>query len=133
MRKIKKGASRMLALLLSLMLLAGMLPTTASAADGASETTVTVDLTAQAEGAFLMAPQFDVAVSSNLAESYGYDDQVTDGVSALDVAVKAHELIFGEAYTPETKDDFFTVSSSGMVSKQFGDETYSTGFYVNNM
>lgn len=79
MRKIKKGASRMLALLLSLMLLAGMLPTTASAADGASETTVTVDLTAQAEGAFLMAPQFDVAVSSNLAESYGYDDQVTDG------------------------------------------------------
>ena len=93
---------RILSLLLVFIMLLGTLPVSAMADEGTQEpvtpppTTVTVDFTAQAEGAFLCAPQFGVEVSSGLAESYGYTDQVTDGVSALDVLVKAHEVVFGE-------------------------------------
>ena len=67
-------------------------------------TSVTVNFTSQAGGAFLHAPQFGVEVSSDLAESYGYTDQVTDGVSALDVLVKAHKIIYGSDFTKESKD-----------------------------
>lgn len=80
---------RLLSLLLILVLLLGLLPSAALAANSA-----TVDFTVQAAGAFLCAPQFKVEVDSNLAESYGYTDKVTNGVSALDVLVKAHELLY---------------------------------------
>ena len=90
---------RALSLLMSLVMLVSMLPTTAWAADTTETTTptkVNVDFTAQAAGAFLIAPQFNVEVASNEAENFGYKDNVTDGVSALDVLVKAHEIIYGK-------------------------------------
>ena len=59
-----------------------------------------VSLAVQAGGAFLCAPQQGVSVSGNLAESYGYTDAVADGVSVLDVLVYAHELVYGDAFTP---------------------------------
>ena len=73
-------------------------------------------------------------VSSDLAESYGFDDKVayTDAVSPLDVLVKAHEVIFGEAFTKETASEYLAVSSSGTSSKLFGVATYANGFFVNN-
>ena len=96
--------------------------------------TGTFSFTAQASGAFLCAPQNNVEVSSNLAESYGFDDKVayTDAVSPLDVLVKAHEVIFGEAFTKETASEYLAVSSSGTSSKLFGVATYASGFFVNN-
>ncbi len=94
-------------------------------------TTATVNFTAQAEGSFLVAPQFGVSVSSDLAESYGYTDQVADGVSALDVLVKAHELIFGEGFTKDTANTMLVVPSTGFISKIFGTETSSCGFMLN--
>ena len=94
-------------------------------------TTAKVNFTAQAAGAFLTAPQFGVEVSSDLAESYGYTDQVTDGVSALDVLVKAHKLIFGDAFT---KDDAKTYLEVGTYVKTiFGEETSANGFILNGM
>lgn len=75
---------RALSLLMSLVMLVSMLPTTAWAADTTettTPTTVNVDFTAQAAGKFLIPPQFNVAVSSDEAEKFGYTDSV-DGVSA---------------------------------------------------
>ncbi|MDD6189181.1 MAG: bacterial Ig-like domain-containing protein [Clostridiales bacterium] len=118
---------RLLSLLLVLVLLLGLLPSAALAADSA-----TVDFTAQAAGAFLCAPQFNVKVDSDLAESYGYTDKVTDGVSALDVLVKAHEVMYANAFTSETKDNYLVVSN-GTVSKLFTTDTYANGFILNGM
>ena len=85
---------RALSLLMSLVMLVSMLPTTAWAADTTkttTPTTVNVDFTAQEAGAFLIAPQFNVEVASNEAENFGYTDSV-EGVSALDVLVRRMKL-----------------------------------------
>ena len=81
---------RALSLLMSLVMLVSMLPTTAWAADETETTTptkVNVDFTAQAAGGFLIPPQFNVEVFSDEAEKFGYKDNFTDsvtnGVSAL--------------------------------------------------
>lgn len=97
--------------------------------------TATVDFTAQAAGAFLLAPAKNVTVSGDLAERYGYTDtiQPEEGVSALDVLVKAHEMIFEEAFTAETKDTLLDVSAAGTASVIFGEATMSNGFMVNHM
>ena len=45
--------------------------------------TISVTASMQAENTFMLVPK-KLTVSSGLAESYGYEDAVTDGVSALD-------------------------------------------------
>ena len=97
--------------------------------------TATVDFTAQAAGAFLLAPAKNVTVSGDLAERYGYTDTIQPeaGVSALDVLVKAHEMIFGEAFTVEEKSTMLDVSAAGTTSVIFGTETMANGFMVNHM
>lgn len=97
--------------------------------------TATVDFTAQAAGAFLLAPAKNVTVSGDLAERYGYTDTIQPeaGVSALDVLVKAHEMIFGEAFTVEEKSTMLDVSAAGTASVIFGEATMSNGFMVNHM
>ena len=97
--------------------------------------TATVDFTAQAAGAFLLAPAKNVTVSGDLAERYGYTDTIQPeaGVSALDVLVKAHEMIFEEAFTAETKNTLLDVSAAGTASVIFGEATMSNGFMVNHM
>lgn len=121
---------RALSLLMSLVMLVSMLPTTAWAADTTETTTptkVNVDFTAQAAGAFLIAPQFNVEVASNEAENFGYKDNVTDGVSALDVLVKAHEIIYGK----DNVVNSLKVSDSGYITTIFGEETGNCGFTIN--
>lgn len=119
---------RALSLLMSLVMLVSMLPTTAWAADTTkttTPTTVNVDFTAQEAGAFLIAPQFNVEVASNEAENFGYTDSV-EGVSALDVLVKAHEIIFGA-------DEVTAVLevSDGGITKIFREKTSNCGFTIN--
>lgn len=127
---------RALSLLMSLVMLVSMLPTTAWAAD-TTETTrpamVKVDFTAQAAGTFLIAPQFNVEVASNEAEKFGYTDSVKKGVSALDVLVKAHEIAFDSAFTADTAAEYLSVSNQygGSVTKLFGIETGANGFILN--
>lgn len=81
--------------------------------------TISVTASMQAENTFMLVPK-KLSVSSGLAESYGYEDAVTDDVSALDVLVKVHEVLFGEEFTEETKDAYLSVSSSGWVTKVAG-------------
>ena len=129
MKQMKK---RFAALLLALAMVLGLLPTAALAAEGEEEAgpaTVTVDFTAQAEGAFLCAPQFGVEVSGDLAERYGYTDAVDGGVSALDVLVKAHETVFGGDFSAE-EESYLAVSAEGYLETVFGVETGNCGFTI---
>ncbi len=131
---IKKTAGkRILCTLLSIAMILCMTPGMAFAKSDVKEgqKTVSVDITAQAEGSFLAAPAFGADVSGDLAEAYGYTDEVSDGVSALDVLVKAHEIIFADAFTRETASDFLDVSGSGWVSTVFGQKTPAFTFAIN--
>ena len=131
-----KQKRRILSLLIALIMIVGLVPAAAFAADNdetKAATTATVYFTAQLSGGFLFAPQFGVSVSSDLAESYGYTDSV-DGVSVLDVLVKAHELTDGSDFTAETAADYLTIGSYGSPSKQFavdGSDFYG-GFFLNH-
>ena len=74
---------------------------------------------------------FDEKIASNLAESYGYRDLVEDGVSALDVLVHAHELVFFDQFTPENATDFLAISDANWVTKRMGEESLNLGILVN--
>ena len=83
-----------------------------------------------AEDGYIYAPA-DIAVAKNTAESYGYTDTVTDGVSALDVLVKIHENMLADEFTLQTADSYLSVSSEGYLSRVMGIDTYNFGFAVN--
>ena len=74
---------------------------------------------------------FDEKIASNLAESYGYRDLVEDGVSALDVLVRAHELTFFDQFTPENATDFLAISDANWVTKRMGEESLNLAILVN--
>ena len=93
-------------------------------------TTAEVTIRSQMAGGYLHGFAEKQTVSYDLAETYGYTDEV-DGVSALDVLVRAHELTYGEAFTKERAKDFLVVGSSGWISTIFGTATYASGFYLN--
>ena len=135
---MKHAKRRFLSLLVALVMIIGLVPSTVLAANTegtqAAETyTASVDFTAQMAGGFLMPPQSGVSVSSDLSEIYGYSDSVADGVSALDVLIKAHELVFGEDFAKETATEFLAMSGN-TVTKQFGvgSDVYWGGFFLNH-
>ena len=111
----------------------------ADKAEAGNPASVTVSYTAQAAGEFLVAPQLNVTVSGDLAESYGFTDRIDSatGVSALDVLVAAHEVMFGkddllDAYDGDYLDEYLAVSDEDAISTLFGEETASVGFFVND-
>ena len=93
-------------------------------------TTAEVTIRSQAAGAYLHGFAEKQTVASDLAEKYDFTDEV-DGVSALDVLVRAHELTYGEAFTKETAADYLVVSSSGFITTIFGEKTGNCGFTIN--
>ena len=92
--------------------------------------TAEVTIRSQAAGAYLHGFAEKQTVASDLAEKYGFTDEV-DGVSALDVLVRAHQLTYGEAFTKETAKDFLVVGSSGFITTIFGEKTGNCGFTIN--
>lgn len=92
-------------------------------------TTVSVSIASWLYDCYLenLYPHENVTVSSNLAESYGYKDGISaeDGVSVLDVLVKAHQIAYGDSFTPEKAESYLTVNN-GAVTTAFGnsDEDY---------
>ena len=95
----------------------------------AAPAAVKVTLRSQMAGGYLHALQ-EVEVSALEAEKYGFTDAL-EGVTALDALVKAHELVFGDAFTKETAGEYLAVGSSGWISKLFGEKTSACGFFVN--
>ena len=93
-------------------------------------TTANVTIRSQMAGDYLHGFAEPVEVASNLAERYGFTDSV-DGVSALDVLVKAHEIVFEDAFTADTAGDYLAVSDAGFITKIFSEETGNCGFTIN--
>ena len=93
-------------------------------------TTAEVTIRSQAAGAYLHGFAEKQTVASDLAEKYGFTDEV-DGVSALDVLVRAHELIFGKDFTKETAATYLVVGSTGFITTIFGEKTGNCGFTIN--
>lgn len=123
---------RILSLLLTLVMVVSLIPTTVWA-DDPGAVTAKVNFTAQAGNAFLIPPQFNVEVRSDLAESYGYTDSVpqAENVSALDVLVKVHQIMLGDLFTEETKNTYLVATDTGYVTTIFGEATSSNGFILN--
>ena len=92
-------------------------------------TTADVTIRSQMAGAYLHGFAEPVEVSSDLAESYGFTDEVKGGVSALDALVKAHEITYGAEFTKDTVGNYLVVGSTGWVSKVFGESSF--GFFLN--
>ena len=74
---------------------------------------------------------FDEKVASDLAESYGYTDEVVGSVSALDVLVRAHEMVFFDQFTPESAKDFLNLGPTNWVTKYMGEESTNLTILVN--
>lgn len=74
---------------------------------------------------------FDEKVASDLAESYGYTDEVVGSVSALDVLVRAHELVYFDQFTPESAKDFLVLGPTNWVTKYMGEESINLTILVN--
>ena len=103
---------------------------TITVSTGAPEvSTAEVTIRSQAAGAYLHGFAEKQTVTSDLAEKYDFTDEV-DGVSALDVLVRAHELAFGKDFTKETAATYLVVDGSA-VKKLFCMETTANGFAVN--
>lgn len=94
-------------------------------------TTVTVNFKMQDDegGQFITA--FGEEVSSDLAESYGFTDRVKDGVSALDVLVRAHEMAFDGAIDQDNIRDFLDVNDQGFITVYGSMETMAVAIIVN--
>ena len=92
-------------------------------------TTADVTIRSQMLGGYLHGFAEPVEVSSDLAESYGFTDEIEGGVSALDALVKAHEIMFSEGFTKETVGEYLAVGSTGWASKVFGENSF--GFFLN--
>ena len=140
MEKIKKNRfSKVLVLLLAVMMIFTMMPSMAFA-DTGNDTgdgtdlpttevkTATVYLTSQAAGSFLHAPK-TVEVRADLAESYGFTDDLKDGVSVLDVLIKAHQEVFGEDFTKDNMAEYLT-GDANYIKTAFGGLD-NLGFAVN--
>ena len=111
------------------------LPEKVQAAEAAK--TVDVFVTAQADGAFLTTPK-EISVRSDIAEQYHFEDQVTSGVSALDVLVQETILIYGaDQVTPDTISQYLAMSQGSygglMVSTIFKQNTSANGYVVNGV
>ena len=123
-------SKRIFSLLLSLIMIIGAVPVTVFASDGTDIQSVEVNLSAQADSAFLCAPQFDIEVSSDAAESYGFTDEV-DGVSVLDALVTLHKVKYGDDFTKDTAGNYLALSDYGSTSKSFGYSDRYAGFVLN--
>ena len=74
---------------------------------------------------------FDEKVASDLAESYGYTDEVVGSVSALDVLVRAHEMVYFDQFTPKSAKDFLDLGPTNWVTKYMGEESTNLTILVN--
>ena len=133
-----KGSSKVIAIVTSIVLVLAAVGTglvtdtiTVNADEAVS---VTVTYTAQYDGAFKDV-KVNTNVSSDIAESYGYDDSVepSAGVSLLDVWVQIHRDIFPE-YNFAKKDNYFSIDDMGWgtgIVNAFGKGGSAVGYYKN--
>lgn len=91
---------------------------------------VTLTADAQIEGEYIVPPT-EFTVESTLSDYYGFTDNITDGVSALDVFLALTEYAFGEDVAPDTITSYFNMTSSGWITTYFGEDTSATSYTKN--
>lgn len=101
----------------------------------AENTTATITINAQKDGAFLFVPQ-EITVSSDTAEEYGFTDS-DSGVTFIDALTTVHKLIYGDDFTPETAASYLDVSYKpnydyNYIIKAFGESAAASGYFINN-
>lgn len=102
-------------------------PTDAVLYDEASAETISVYVTAQNDGKFIL-PKTEIVIPANYADCYGISGK--GDYSALDALVAANAVIDSKL-TPDNISDYIEFSESGFLTKVFGVETSSFGFTVN--
>ena len=122
---------RILSLLLTLVMVVSLIPTTVWAASP-----VQVTFSAQKDGAFLFTRQ-SVTVTDGLAEEYGYEVSTQDhnnvaveDPTVFDAMVAVHKAKYGDAFTKETAKNYLDISN-GTLSKAFGESATASSFFVN--
>jgi len=132
----KHVLKKSIALVVAVAMTVVMIPQFAFAAAAPAAASVKVTVSVQEGGSFLMTPK-TVTVTADLAENYGYTDQVTTGVSALDVLIAAHQALYGAAFTPATEGNYLAITPpaapgmSSYITKAF---TYDyPSFTVNGL
>lgn len=122
---------KFLSLLLAFVMIISMAPAVL-----ASDNSVTVNFSVF-DGSVIM-PNEKITAYDGIAEEYGYEVASADhngnpvnGVTIFDVIVAAHKKLYGDAFTPETAGNFLVMSYS-FITKSFGKNTASSGFFLNN-
>ncbi len=99
--------------------------------ESAPVVTANVTVRAQVESEYADTFSEPLFVKSDLAEAYGYVDEVVGAVSVLDAAVAEHQHMFGDDFTPDSAREYLDVNATGTTTKIFGISTYANGFFVN--
>ncbi len=120
---------KLLSLMFALVMLVSLIPTVLAA-----DTSVEVYFSAF-DGTVLM-PKEKITVEEGIAREYGYEvatadhnGNPVDGVTIFDVIVAAHKKLYGDAFTPETADNYLVMTYS-FITTSFGKETASSGFFL---
>lgn len=102
------------------------------------DSSVTVTVAMQKDGAFLDVPQ-KITVKDGLAEEYGYtvaekkhDDETVDEPTFFDALVAVHKAKYGDSFNKDTAEQYLKIGSGGYLTKAFGDENAACGFYINS-
>lgn len=122
MRKNQRGLAAVMATIVAATSTVGGYPLTVQAEENVdvqeSAKKVNVRLSVQQEQKFIAFPK-EYEVSSDAAETFGYKDK--EGVvTALDCLVALHQAMYGDAFTPETLQEYLVGAENGWLTKMFG-------------
>ena len=122
---------KFLSILLALVMFISMIPTVL-----ATDNSVTVNFSASDGATIIMKEK--IAVTDGLAEKYGFEVATADHngneideATIFDAIVAAHISLYGEAFTPETAGNYLVMTYS-FITKAFGRETATLGFFAND-
>lgn len=84
----------------------------------------------------IIMPKESFTVDDGIAEEYGYkvakkdhNGEPISSVTVFDLIVAAHKAYYGDAFTPETAQNYLVMNSS-FITKAFGKSASSSGFLV---
>ena len=99
----------------------------------------TASVTFSCSDADVIIPKCEMNVTDGIAEEYGYDVAKADhnGKSVetatfFDALVSAHKQYYGDSFTPETADDYLTMTDS-FITKAFGKSASASGFLIDGI
>lgn len=87
----------------------------------------------QIDGKFLMLPVTELVVEGGEAVAYGLVEETDpEGTPVvLDAVVAAHQLFLGDAFTPETCDEYLGMQAKHWLGRAFGQKAFFSGYTIN--